>query len=519
MNPTEFHKRLTDYSMATNPEDLADKVLGHQLASNVNEETAMKVGQTLNDFLENNQGFLDKEDLPALHGLVHKLETWTDGIVRKGENDPLTTLEKTITESIKLLNTSPMNFPDSIYSLITEYLPLTVLIELTLERPPHPTVLDSSINDALEEDFEEFIKHLFKAYQSDQPKFERMINIFFKYASPETQKHFLESSQRELKTSPYNLVKNILNSIMTSLPKNITHFELGGWQGFDIVHANYLLNNFHHLKSLNLSASNECTKLIANSPLAAQLENLNITINHEKDILEIAKFTNLRQLQLSGPITAITAITQSLNKLEELTLSCYATNRQNTLHSNLANTIAGSSQMPNLKKCALNYIYGNATVGVKAIADSPHRVGLKSLTLTGVEDNAQLDYEAIEAITSKMGLESLALVNFRLPPGAAPAIAISSMTSLRELTLQNCGLKDREFAEIVNSAGMANLIKLNVDQSPITDPDAAAQAIIDSQHMKHLQNVGLDNLSPESEQSLEEFLKRNYTTALYEEMD
>lgn len=493
MNPTEFHEKLTFYSQADDPQDLAIKILGGPQKDITGDSfTAEKVSTAVKQFLFDNVRLLNESDLPALKdldGLVHTLRTWTKGVLSEDKLSTLSTLEKTIATSFKFANSEfaikvdSIN-PDSIFSLedvlsiSDKYSSLTDLTNLRiLGKDVSSKALKKAAAKATANDITDFINQIHEKLYSDPLIFKEMIHTFFEYAPYKTQSRFFFHIRDE----------NFLSDIISVLPSNLTDLNLRGCACLKDHHVEKIVDRLNSLQKLNLShcglLTDAAVRAVANNPNMINLQKLIFRGNRlltDEAAFAIANSPNMANLQnlrfsatkLTDAAAVAIATSPHMNKLQSL---------------NFAITSVGN-------------------LGVITIATNPNMSNMRKLSFS----MCPITDAAVIAISTSENMSNLRYLKFILCKDLTDSAAISiasspTLNQLKELFLNACRFTNLAATAFAESLNLPNLERLDFSWCPNLT-NTAVQELIESINLPELKDLNFENCNQITLQ-MHEFLR------------
>ncbi|MBA3815630.1 MAG: hypothetical protein H0X29_03755 [Parachlamydiaceae bacterium] len=504
MGPIEFHNRLTHLSQANNFGEFAHRVLGgHQAPCVMDVAVVYKVNEEVQKLFIENQKHLAQFHLLPLKSLVDKFTDWTkegvqkrsrEGVVKNNNAVILLPFIEQIKGAIKLAeedSSLPLMLPPDIFSLSDGYCSMTESINVCLTgRPISPKILKQSIAAAKSEEFEEFLKEVRQRFKWHPHIFDQMIDMFFKHAPVSAQAKFFSFLNKG--------DENLLNTIISMLPADISDLSLSNCKLLRDSHVVKIVERFNSLRYLSLkncsNITNAALVALAQGSNMANLNNLNlrncfqINDNAIKTLVSSPAMANLSNFNL-----------RNCYRISDLAISA----------------IAKSSNMSKLNNLNLRSCYRITSKAIRAIGESSNMFNLHSLNLANCYRLTDAGIAALARGSNMINMEKINLQDCnKLTDAAIVGLAKSPhMMNLISLNLKNCyHLTDMAFSEVANSPSMAKLQSLNLNLCDLLT-DIGIWSIIRSPNMFKLESLdleGCNDIAEETKLAVVNKLKENF---------
>nr|MBA3816588.1 hypothetical protein [Parachlamydiaceae bacterium] len=487
MDSAQFHLKLVKWSMADDVDDLTNKVLG--ILSNTpikNAEVALEVSEKIIKFLSENSSMICGYDLPALENLqalVHMFAIQTKQNLNRLEQQSLSIMEKTVEAAVKksFHSKSLTEIPPDLGALVTDCLSITEAINLFLNNENTSSIgLAKAIKSASTDDVYQFYKDVLIKFKESPYLFNKMINVFFKNASTESQKIFFCQLNHNVN------IEDFLSSVIQALPKTMKEIDLQYcYEYVTTGHIKKIISHFDELESLNLSGCK------MNSDNFAELAN-SPKMNHLTSLILDKTYRGDDEKGFEGFIELVQS--PKMFRLQNLSLA-YC-----NLRDNFVIELAHSPYMCNLVSLNLNKCKITSKAA-EAIAESVHMSGLKKLDISS-------NFIGDKGITSlaksynMAQLENLNLSNCGLLDSGVIELAKSNyITKLKSLILGSRGSWNKSkigittVSALANSPNMSKLEQLNLSNGEFGDSAISAIANSNYLNLKSLNLSGNKNLT------------------------
>lgn len=494
MTPISFHSQLEKWSQAENSDDLTNQVLGPGQQSfkalvikkNPSHEAnyspikidwrASDVCKKISQFLSENSDMLTKSDLPALENLqaiAHIFSVRTKQNLAQDKEGKLATLEKTIANSIKIANSSPILMDSAQFhtqlvkwSLADDTDDLANKVLGGLQKSP---IKDAAVALGVSHKIEEFLNensNMLGMY--DIPALENLQALVHMF-TVQTKHHSKEGQVRMTA-----LEKIVADSIKIAYDSKI---------------INFLPNVLNSLTAEHLTMREAIDFLLNGGDISPEVLKKSIASASREDIKEFVEVARAKS-EASPYVfnTMIHTFFKHAPRDKQADFFSSLNNRDRDFLSKIIPAMPRDMTELNLKPCQ----YCLEPSHIKQIIS--HFDNLESLNLA----NCDLDNEIIIEIANSPKMNNLkTLVLDKITGIEKGIIEIANspnMFSLQNLSLAGCLHGDDVVFKIVNSPYMSNLISLNVHNCHLGTK--AIVAIAESTHMaelKHL-NISLNSL-------------------------